>query len=244
MGLVDGAVIAIAERIGAEAATLDVRHFGAVDIRAPEVASPRGEWLVGLEVDRELLHSESLPLSSLDRRVLAQLPVRLTDVHSRHLFAKAFYPPLALAATTVALCLAGEHLHGQWLLAVPILALYWLRSLVISVRRTALGFEWSLVQSASGSRFAGQEAELEADASADAFERLTDEARELVEGIPSPHPAVRDRPASSSITFGNATGNCWPARALFAKSVTGRLRISRRRSSASQKSCRGRGEPT
>jgi predicted nucleic acid-binding protein len=42
MGLVDGVVMAIAERIKAEAiATLDVRHFGAVKLRIPCRLLPR-----------------------------------------------------------------------------------------------------------------------------------------------------------------------------------------------------------
>jgi len=42
LGLVDGAVIAVAERIGARAiATLDLRHFGAVEIRGRPSLVPR-----------------------------------------------------------------------------------------------------------------------------------------------------------------------------------------------------------
>jgi predicted nucleic acid-binding protein len=42
LGLVDGSVIAVAERIGADAiATLDVRHFGAVAIRGRPRLLPR-----------------------------------------------------------------------------------------------------------------------------------------------------------------------------------------------------------
>jgi predicted nucleic acid-binding protein len=42
LGLVDGAVIAVAERLGARAiATLDLRHFGAVSIRGRPKLLPR-----------------------------------------------------------------------------------------------------------------------------------------------------------------------------------------------------------
>lgn len=42
MGLVDGAVMAVAERLGARAiATLDLRHFGAVEIRGGPSLVPR-----------------------------------------------------------------------------------------------------------------------------------------------------------------------------------------------------------
>ncbi len=42
LGLVDGVVMAIAERLNAEAiATLDVRHFGAVKIKGPPRLLPR-----------------------------------------------------------------------------------------------------------------------------------------------------------------------------------------------------------
>jgi predicted nucleic acid-binding protein len=42
LGLVDGAVIAVAERLGARAiATLDLRHFGAVQIRGGPSIVPR-----------------------------------------------------------------------------------------------------------------------------------------------------------------------------------------------------------
>ncbi len=42
LGLVDGAVIAVAERLGSEAiATLDLRHFGAVEIDGAPLLFPR-----------------------------------------------------------------------------------------------------------------------------------------------------------------------------------------------------------
>lgn len=42
LGLVDGTVMAVAERVGAKAiATLDVRHFGAVELRGSPLLWPR-----------------------------------------------------------------------------------------------------------------------------------------------------------------------------------------------------------
>jgi predicted nucleic acid-binding protein len=48
LGLVDGAVIAVAERLGAEAiATLDLRHFAAVEIRGRPRLLPRDQGACG-----------------------------------------------------------------------------------------------------------------------------------------------------------------------------------------------------